>query len=122
MLRAQPEEVPAYLSAADVGLALIKPSFSKRSSSPTKYAEYLAMGLPVLISGQVGDGRVIADRGGGVALDRFDATSYAEAADELDALRASPRTHFRDLAAALFDIETVAIPAYRRLYRELLGS
>jgi glycosyltransferase involved in cell wall biosynthesis len=120
IVRAQPDEVPGYLSAADVGLALIKPSFSKRSSSPTKYAEYLAMGLPLLISRDVGDGNVIVERGGGVALERFDEEEYATAADALAALREAPRDRFRELAAAIFDIDTVAIPAYRRLYRELV--
>ena len=120
VVRAETEEVPGYLSAADVGLALIKPSFSKRSSSPTKYAEYLAMGLPVLISRGVGDGTVIAERGGGVILDRFDDSSYSAAANELDELRRVPRARFRELASELFDIDTIAIPAYRRLYRELV--
>ncbi len=80
------------------------------------------MGLPVLISRDVGDGRVIADRGGGVALSRFDDDSYVAAVDALEVLRTAPRAHFRELAAALFDIDSVAIPAYRRLYGELLGT
>jgi glycosyltransferase involved in cell wall biosynthesis len=45
-IRASASDVPAHLAAADAALALLRPCFSKRSSSPTKYAEALAMGLP----------------------------------------------------------------------------
>src|SRR5690606_18217265 len=38
-----------------VGMSLIQPCFSKRSSSPTKIAEYLACGLLVVANGDVGD-------------------------------------------------------------------
>ena len=48
-------EVYKYLWAADIGIFFIKPSFSKQSSSPTKLAEYLACGLPVIGNAGVGD-------------------------------------------------------------------
>ena len=37
-------EVPNLLEASDIGFFFIKPSFSKKSSSPTKLAEILGMG------------------------------------------------------------------------------
>jgi glycosyltransferase involved in cell wall biosynthesis len=113
------DEVADYLSAADVGLALIKPSFSKRASSPTKYAECLAVGLPLVLSRGVGDSARIADGEGAVALDRFDDAALADAARALVPLLARPREHFRRLAAELFDVETVGLPAYRRIYQRL---
>src|SRR5262249_46437760 len=42
------QEMPSFLSAADVGLAFIKPAFSKLASSPTKFGEYLGCGLPIV--------------------------------------------------------------------------
>src|SRR5262249_55856032 len=50
-----PEAIPSYLRAADVALSFIKPCYSKLSSSPTKVAEYLAAGLPVVSSSGIGD-------------------------------------------------------------------
>ena len=47
--------VPAYLSAADVGLLLRDDALTNRVASPTKFGEYLACGLPVLVGGTVGD-------------------------------------------------------------------
>jgi glycosyltransferase involved in cell wall biosynthesis len=48
-------DVPSYLSASDAGLAFIKPCLSKLASSPTKYAEYLGCGLPLIINSGIGD-------------------------------------------------------------------
>lgn len=113
------EDVPGWLSAADAGLALIKPSFSKRSSSPTKYAEYLAVGLPIVISRDVGDGAVVAERGGAIALGQFDDVALQSAADQLSSFLARPRSEFRAIAESLFDLRTVAAPIYHRLYETL---
>lgn len=45
---APPEEVPAWLQAADAGLALVRPTPAKDASFATKVGEYLAAGLAVL--------------------------------------------------------------------------
>jgi glycosyltransferase involved in cell wall biosynthesis len=120
VLRATAGQVPGYLSAADAALALITPSFSKRSSSPTKYAECLAMGLPILICRGVGDGAVLADRGAAVAVDvPFGGDAMKAASTEFAALLAKPREHFRRVATELFDINRVAVPAYRAMYERL---
>jgi glycosyltransferase involved in cell wall biosynthesis len=52
--RAEPDEIPAALAAADLGLALRKVSFSQRAICPIKVAEYLQCGVPV-VSSPVGD-------------------------------------------------------------------
>jgi glycosyltransferase involved in cell wall biosynthesis len=120
LLNVRSADVPGWLSCADVALALIRPSFSKRSSSPTKYAECLAIGLPLLISRDVGDGALVAKEAGAVALSAFDAAALAAAADEMAALLQKPRAHFRAVAQKLFDVDAVALPAYRELYQELV--
>ena len=118
---AEADDVSGYLSAADVGLALIKSCFSKKSSSPTKYAEYLATGLPIVISRGVGDGYVIEDEGGAVALaDSVDDAALRAAVPLLQSLRKKPRQHFRAVAEKLFDVDRVAIPSYRRMYEQLV--
>jgi glycosyltransferase involved in cell wall biosynthesis len=49
------DEVPACLQHADLGLLLRRDHPVNRVSSPTKFAEYLASGLPVLMTDSVGD-------------------------------------------------------------------
>lgn len=48
-------EVQDYLSAADYGLLIREESVTNKVSSPVKFAEYLAAGLPVIISNHIGD-------------------------------------------------------------------
>jgi len=50
-----PDQVPAMLSAADVGLLLRERSPVNEVASPVKFAEYLASGTPVIVSAGVGD-------------------------------------------------------------------
>jgi hypothetical protein len=51
----QPAEVRNILLAADYGLLIREPSVTNRVSSPVKFAEYLASGLQVIISEEIGD-------------------------------------------------------------------
>ena len=117
VLNAPSADVPGQLSGADAGLALIKPCFSKRSSSPTKYGEYLAAGIPVVMTREVGDSADLETQDAGVALSApFDEDELRAGCMRLAALLERPRDHFRELAMRSFDIDTVAMPAYRRLY------
>jgi glycosyltransferase involved in cell wall biosynthesis len=48
-------DVPAALMACDYGLLIRDRNTTNRVSSPVKFAEYLACGLPVIISPEIGD-------------------------------------------------------------------
>jgi hypothetical protein len=50
-----PSEVRNVLSVCDYGLIIRESSVTNRVSSPVKFAEYIASGLPVLISPEIGD-------------------------------------------------------------------
>lgn len=51
----KPEEVSNLLLIADYGLLIREKSVTNRVSSPVKFAEYLACGLQVIISEEIGD-------------------------------------------------------------------
>src|SRR5205814_6503375 len=85
VLSATPGEMPSYLSASDVGLAFIKACFSKLASSPTKYAEYLGCGLPLIINAGIGDSdALILDEQTGALVRDFTAAEYDQAAAIID--------------------------------------
>jgi hypothetical protein len=48
-------DVINYLAACDYGILLREQSYTNKVASPTKFAEYLFAGLPVLISNDLGD-------------------------------------------------------------------
>lgn len=51
----KPEEVSDYLLAGDYGLLIREKSITNKVASPVKFAEYLACGLKVIISEEIGD-------------------------------------------------------------------
>lgn len=117
-------EVAGWLSAADVGLALIKPLPSKRGSSPVKTSEYLASGLPVVANAGIGDlDKMIEGESVGALLRGFAEKDYAEAFEKIDALfrEKNLRAHCRKVAYKHFDLEAVGAARYRRIYENLLS-
>lgn len=48
-------EVPNLISLSSLSIFFIRPVFSKQASSPTKLAEILGMGIPVIANAGVGD-------------------------------------------------------------------
>lgn len=49
------EEVTSFLLACDWGILIREQSITNKVASPTKFAEYLSAGLPVIISENLGD-------------------------------------------------------------------
>jgi glycosyltransferase involved in cell wall biosynthesis len=121
-----PQEVPSYLSAADVGLAFIRSCFSKLASSPTKNAEYLGCGLPLVINAGIGDSdALITDWKIGALVENLSEADYEKAVATLDDLMDSSemiRRQARNVAEQLFDVRRVGVEAYARLYEGVLAS
>jgi glycosyltransferase involved in cell wall biosynthesis len=116
-----PAAVPAHLAAADFGISFIAASPSKIASSPTKLAEYLACGLPVVVNPGVGDVEELKQEPAWVVVDRLDRESYERAALRLRGLLAQPdgRETARELAVRRFALAR-AVEAYDDLYRRLV--
>lgn len=113
-------EVPAYLSAADFGVAFIAPAPSKAASSPTKLAEYLACGLPVVMNAGIGDLDTRCREATWVMIDGFNAEEYARAAERVAALLQEPgvRRAARQTAEHAFSLSD-AVRRYDSTYRNL---
>ncbi|HEX7190044.1 MAG TPA: glycosyltransferase [Thermoanaerobaculia bacterium] len=125
VLTAAPENVPRYLRAADVGVLLIRTSFGRRASSPTKFAEYLAAGLPVISTAEIGDlDAQIEGHRLGVLVRSFDDASYAEAIRAMTELRRDPELadRCRAFARAEYDLHDVGGVRYRRLYDAVIRA
>ncbi len=119
-----PEEIPRYLKAADIAISFIKPCYSKQSSSPTKIAEYLAGGLPVVCNTGVGDlDELIEENHVGALITEFTSQAYLEALNEIDVMRADKTLaeRLRSVARQEFDLVGVGRTRYRRLYQRLLN-
>ena len=122
--KVKPNEIPLYLSAADAAVSFIMPSYSKQASSPTKNAEYLACGLPIVVNDGIGDTTqfILEDRTG-VLISEFSAESYNQALDDLDRLmqnRKELAERCKKSAKERFDLIKVGGARYRRIYQRLL--
>ena len=126
ILTATPADVPSYLSAGDAGLAFIKPCFSKLASSPTKHAEYLGCGLPLIINAGIGDAdALVTEERIGALVREFNLDEYANAAAVIEGFQGYPeqtRRRAREVAARLFDVRRVGRERYARLYESVLPN
>jgi hypothetical protein len=113
------DEVPRFLAAADAGIAFKQPSFSALGCSPTKMGEMLAVGLPYVANGGIGDvAEIIARTGTGVAIGEFSNDSYERALEQIEGSSISPEER-RQSALTCFDVE-IGIERYDQIYRRLL--
>ncbi|HEX7830402.1 MAG TPA: glycosyltransferase [Thermoanaerobaculia bacterium] len=122
VMSADPQDVPRFLGAADVSLSILRSSIARITSSPTKFAEYLAAGLPVISGAGTGDlDEEIEKARVGVVLRGFDRAAYLEALRDLEILRRDPdlAERCRQTARARYDLETIAGVRYRRLYEAI---
>ncbi|MEK6374323.1 MAG: glycosyltransferase [Acidobacteriota bacterium] len=124
VIHASPEDVPRYLRAANIGLALVRPSFARRSMSPTKFAEYLAAGLPVIATAGIGDlDEHVAEGRVGALLPRHDRKAYLDALRAVEELRRDDSLggRCREVARERYGLENVGSERYRKLYAGLRG-
>lgn len=116
-------EIPKYLSAADAAMSFIKSCYSKQASSPTKNAEYLACGLPILANAGVGDTDThLTEDKCGILVKELDDAAYRKAARELLALASEASQVCRDAARRRFDLAEVGGKRYRRLYDSIMSE
>jgi glycosyltransferase involved in cell wall biosynthesis len=119
--RAGHDEMPARIHEATVGLFFIQPVWSKQASNPTKLAEFLGCGVPVVINAGIGDTEaIVTGERVGVVAKRFGADEYERIMDELADLLADPELGRRCRAAAerSFALDD-AVTRYREIYERL---
>ena len=117
----EPGHVAGWLRRATALFFFIRPIPSKRASCPTKFAEALASGLPVICNRGIGDLDDIVEREGvGVLVDGFSEPDYASAAGRLRHLLQDPdlSNRCRRLAEGHYNVD-LGVNAYRKMYDEI---
>jgi glycosyltransferase involved in cell wall biosynthesis len=122
--RADFEAMPVYLRLLDVAVFFIKVCFSKTGSAPTRLAELLGAGVPVVINDGIGDsGTIVHDHEAGVVLPALDPASVASSLPAVRRLLDDGDARMRCVQTArrYFDVED-GTARYARLYDRLLGG
>jgi glycosyltransferase involved in cell wall biosynthesis len=83
--------------------------------------EFLALELPIVTNGKVGDvARIMAEVGAGAVVDKFDDESYHNTLDELDRLMPD-MDRWRAAARRWFDLES-GVERYDAIYRAIANA
>jgi glycosyltransferase involved in cell wall biosynthesis len=119
---ARPEDVHKVLQGQISSAMFFTEGLSKLGSSPTRMAEILGCGLPVVANGGVGDvAQVITEHRVGVLVSDSSDVAMEKAWDELQSLLKDPdlRQRCRKAAEELFSLDA-GTAAYRKLYSDIL--
>jgi glycosyltransferase involved in cell wall biosynthesis len=79
--------LPTYLGIFDLSIFFIKPVFSKFASSPTKQAELMSMGIPVVCNAGIGDtDSIIRQYEAGICLENTSDLELEKAVEKTEVL------------------------------------
>lgn len=116
------EHVPTAISLFDTSIFFIKPVFSKQASSPTKLAELLSMGIPVICNSNVGDIEEYYEKFPfGHLIHHFNEESYFDACEKIDELKKISKLDLRNTAEKLFSLNS-GLKKYDYIYKSLLNN
>jgi glycosyltransferase involved in cell wall biosynthesis len=121
VVSAEHHRVPSLVGRMHSAAALIRPSYSKVASAPTKVGEYLASGIPCLGNAGVGDvHEVLEGNRVGVSVFDFSQSTLAAAADRLLTLGEDPGLTYRcrSTAERFFSLSS-ACEKYATIYSDI---
>ena len=79
------KDVPLNISLFDSSIFFIRPTYSKKASSPTKQGEIMAMGIPLICNYGVGDtDEIVKKYKAGSVITNFDEAHYLKAIQSPD--------------------------------------
>lgn len=114
-------DIPSLISLADLAIFFIKPVFSKKASSPTKLAELLGMGIPVICNANVGDLDIFfKEYELGILIKEFTEEEYLNTVERIEELKNIPKEQLRQIACNLFSLDE-GIKKYFNIYKNLTG-
>ena len=112
-------EIPNYLSISDFSIAFIKETYARCAMSPTKLAESLALGVPVIYNDNIGDvTSIISKLNAGIVIDYNNSSeiqSFINNYKKICNFRGENLVH---MSKKLFDI-SIANKKYLDIYKKL---
>lgn len=122
VVHADPSEVPLWLGKSDCSIMFIKKVECKIGSSPTKFAESLASGVPVIINRGIGDAEdIVRTNRIGCIVESLDEKGYSKALSSLTELLKEGtllKNRCKETSGRLFSIE-LGVEKYKAIYDSL---
>ena len=112
--------LPAFLALSTVGIFFIRNTFSKMASSPTKHAELMAMGIPVICNAIGDTGSIVKDTKTGIVVDELTKNSFQNALKGIKELEEINKELIRASAFSRFDL-ALGIRKYSEIYNRIMN-
>ena len=114
------EQLPRFLALSNCSIFFIRNSFSKVASSPTKHAELMGMGIPVICN-DIGDtGNIVNTTQTGFIVNDNDKCSFQNVINKMDELKKIDKEYIRNCAKEIFDLKT-GVQKYSDEYNRILN-
>ncbi len=113
------KEVPLYISLFNQSIFFIRPTYSKKASSPTKQGEIMAMGIPLVCNAGIGDtDAIVQSYKSGTVINKLNNEEYVKNIESESAFN-------KDLtiqgARDFFSLEE-GVNRYSKVYYNLLSK
>jgi glycosyltransferase involved in cell wall biosynthesis len=113
-------EVPLMASLSQLSVFFIRPSFSKKASSPTKMGELMAGGIPLVVNAGVGDvEQIMLDGGNGRVIREFNEAEYHNVCRNLDSILSENPERTVRCAHKWYSLKQ-GVDKYTAIYKRLL--
>ena len=111
-------EIPKYILIGDASIFFIITSFSGKAVSPTKQAEVMSLGLPIVANSGLGDtDMILKETKSGVVLTEFNNSEYDRMVKELFDLKKN-KEEIRSSAKRFFTLES-GVERYNKTYCDI---
>src|SRR5690606_8204324 len=85
------KDIPTYISISDTSVFFIASGFSAMAVSPTKQAEILSLGIPIIANKGIGDtDYILNSSSAGIVVEDFGADTLNSAAKQLLSINKTP--------------------------------
>lgn len=111
--------VPLHLTLFDFSIFFIRPTFSKKASSPTKQGELMALGIPIVCNSGVGDTDVIVENhNAGKIISNLNEKNYSDTPLDPNSYDISA---IREGAREVYSLKK-GVEKYFEVYRFVIGN
>jgi glycosyltransferase involved in cell wall biosynthesis len=112
-------EVPLNISLFDKSIFFIRPTYSKKASSPTKQGEIMAMGIPLICNAGVGDTDLVVEQyhAGQVLKDLTDAAYFQSLETDFEFIKSKTMEGAREFYGLKEGVQK-----YLKVYKSMLNS
>jgi len=113
------KELPTLLSVSSVSIFFIKNTFSKKASSPTKHAELMGLGIPVIANSGVGDiDQIILNTNTGKIINLDNHNAFEDSCKNINELTDIGKDQIRKQGKEIFSLE-IGVEKYSEIYLRL---